>query len=64
MMEYKLRIYKQKGKDKGNLDREEFFKTKINAIERYNELRNLDCFALNPTLWERNKDDWKRVEGY
>ena len=64
MMEYKLRIYKQKGKDKGNLDREEFFSTKDEAIERYNELRIPDNFALNPTLWKRNKDDWERVEGY
>ena len=63
-MEYKLRIYKQKGKDKGNLDREEFFLTKDEAIERYNELPNPDNFALNPTLWKRNKDDWERVEGY
>lgn len=64
MVEYKLRIYKQKGKDKGSLDREEFFKTEINAIERYNELRNPDNFSYNPTLWKRNKDDWERVEGY
>lgn len=64
MVEYKLRIYKQKGKDKGNLDREEFFKAEINAIERYNELRNSDNFSYNPTLWKRNKDDWERVEGY
>lgn len=54
MVEYKLRIYKQKGKDKGNLDREEFFKTEINAIERYNELRNKDCFCFESnTLGEK-----------
>lgn len=63
-MIYKLRIYKQRGKDKGKLDKEEFFKTEIDAIERYNELRNLDHFALNPTLWRRKGDDWERVEGY
>lgn len=63
-MMYKLRIYKQCGRDKGNLDKEEFFKTEIEAIERYNELRNPDHFALNPTLWRENGDDWERVEGY
>ncbi len=63
-MMYKLRIYKQCGRDKGNLDNEEFFKTEIEAIERYNELRNPDYFALNPTLWKRNENEWERVEGY
>lgn len=56
-MIYKLRIYKQHGIDKGKLDKEKFFKTEIDAIERYNELRNLDHFALNPTLWRRKGDD-------
>lgn len=49
-MIYKLRIYKQRGRDKGKLDKEKFFKTEIDAIEKYNELRNPDHFALNPTL--------------
>lgn len=61
---YKLRIYKQRGRDKGNLDKEEFFKTEIEAIKRYNELRNLYHFSLNPTLWKSNGDEWERVEGY
>lgn len=63
-MMYKLRIYKQRGRDRGNLDKEEFFKTETEAIERYNELRNPDHFALNPTLWRGNGDGWERVEGY
>lgn len=63
-MIYKLRIYKQRGRDKGKLDKEKFFKTEIDAIEKYNELRNPDHFALNPTLWRRNGDGWERVEGY
>lgn len=63
-MIYKLRIYKQHGRDKGKLDKEKFFKTEIDAIEKYNELRNPDHFALNPTLWRRNGDEWERVEGY
>ena len=63
---YKLNIYKQSGKDKGMFDREEFFKTKIEAVERYEQLRNPKCFGLNPTLWVRNAGDneWKRIEGY
>ena len=46
------------------LDKEEFFKTETEAIERYNELRNPDHFALNPTVWKRNGNEWERVEGY
>ena len=65
---WKLRIYKQKGLDKGNLDHEEFFGSKEDMDCRYKSLFNYKAFALNPTAYEKvevnGRDEWRRLEGY
>lgn len=58
---YKLRVYKQTGFDKGNLDHEEVFTTREEMETRYNELFNLKAFALNPTAWELKNENWERI---
>ena len=61
---YKLRIYKLSGVDKGNLDHEEFFNTKVQMDRRYDELFKKDLYGLNPTAWKEIDGKWKRLEGY
>lgn len=62
---YKLRVYKASGYDKGNLDREEFFQTHEDMDKRYKELsKHLETYSLRPTAWEYKKDDWDRITGY
>ena len=65
---WKLRIYKQKGLDKGNLDHEEFFDSKEDMDQRYRSLFNYKAFALNPTSYklveDDDKEEWRRLEGY
>ena len=58
---YKIRFYKLKGSDKGNLDHEEFFDTKKEAINRYREVFKKELFSLNPTVWELRDGDYKRL---
>ena len=58
---YKIRFYKLKGSDKGNLDHEEFFDTKKEAINRYREAFKKELFSLNPTVWELRDGDYKRL---
>ena len=61
---YKLRVYKQTGFDKGNLDHEELFTSKEKMDMRYKELFNLRALALNPTAWELKNGNWERILGY
>lgn len=71
-MMYKLRIYKLKGLDKGNLDHEEFFKTKPEMESRYKEivrrvsekLPEHKRQAYFPMVWEETENGWDRIEGY
>ena len=58
---YKLRIYKLKGSDKGNLDHEEYFITKEHMTMRYMQLFKYELFALNPTAWERTETGWEHI---
>ena len=61
---YKLRVYKQIGFDKGNLDHEELFVSKEKMDMRYKELFNWRDLALNPTAWELKNGNWERLLGY
>lgn len=61
---YKLRVYKQTGFDRGNLDHEELFASKEKMDTRYNELFNSRVFTLNPTAWELKNGNWERLFGY
>ena len=61
---FKLRIYKKFGTDKGNTDHEEFFSTREEMDKRYKALFIYNDYALNPTAWERNVEDWTRLAGY
>jgi len=61
---FKLRFYKKSGSDRGNLDHEEFFATKEQAIERYREVFVRSDYGLNPTVWEDQDDEWIRVQGW
>lgn len=59
---YKLRFYKkQKGLNQGNLDHEEFFDTKAEAVSRYKEVFDRNAYSLNPTVWVGDGDNWKRL---
>ena len=59
---YKLRFYhKQKGLNQGNLDHEEFFDTKAEAVNRYKEVFDRNAYSLNPTVWVGDGDNWKRL---
>lgn len=61
---YKLRIYKLKGADRGNLDHEEIFSTREEMETRYDELFVYENYSLNPTAWENVGGEWKRLEGF
>lgn len=59
---YKLRFYnKRKGLNQGNLDHEEFFDTKEEAVSRYKEVFDKNSYSLNPTVWVGDGDNWKRL---
>ena len=62
-MNYKLRIYKTTGADKGDLDHEEFFETKTAMDKRYDEIFEYSLFSLNPTAWNYD-GNWNRIAGY
>lgn len=61
---YKLRIYKLHGADKGFLDREEFFETEQEMINRYDELFEYSACGLNPTAWKQTSGGWQRLTEY
>lgn len=61
---FKLRIYYQKGSNKGNLDKEEFFESKEEMMRKYMQLRNKEDASLNPTAWEMKNGSWSRIAGY
>lgn len=61
---YKLRIYNLSGINKGNIKTEEFFETKKEMDERYNELFLHSLYSLNPTAWEYMHGEWVRISGY
>lgn len=62
---YKLRIYKKNGPNKGNLDSEEYFKTKSEAVKRYRELFRKEDLSFNPTVWEKDgKTDSQAGKGW
>lgn len=63
-MNYKLRIYKTIGTDKGNLDREEFFTTRKAMDHRYSDLFVYEHYGLNPTAWKLTNGRWERIFGY
>lgn len=64
MKRYKLRFYIASGPNKGNQDHEEFFDSIEELDKRYNELFDYKLFSLNPTAWEWNGNDYKRISGY
>lgn len=59
---YKLRFYcKQEGPNQGDLDHEEFFDTRLEAIDRYEEVFDRNAYSLNPTMWIGDGNSWKRL---
>ena len=58
MLGYKLRIYKTRGIDKGNLDHEEYFDSLDELQIRYRELFKRELYSLNPTGWEWVDNTW------
>ena len=64
MKRYKLRIYITSGPGKGNLDHEEFFDSIKELDKRYEELFKYKLFSLNPTAWEWDGNDYKRIMCY
>lgn len=61
---YKLIVYKVSEPDKGNVDHEEFFDSIEELDKRYNELFDYNLYSLNPTAWEWDGNDYKRIMGY
>ena len=61
---YKLRVYVISGPNKGNLDHEEFFDSINELNKRYEELFDYNLYAYNPTAWEWDGNDYKRISGY
>lgn len=64
MDNYKLRHYKRTGSFKGDLDYEEFFETKEQMDNRYNEVFIYEDYSLNPTAWKKVEGEWIRLESY
>lgn len=59
---YKLSFYcKQEGPNQGDLDHEEFFDTRLEAIDRYEEVFDRNAYSLNPTMWIGDGNSWKRL---
>lgn len=61
MLGYKLRIYKLRGIDRGNLDHEEYFDSLGELQTRYRELFKMELYSLNPTAWEWVDNEWNRL---
>ena len=61
---YKVRFYVLDGVNKGDLDREEFFSIREDALRAYRKVFNRDLYSLNPTVWVKIGDDWRRLMGY
>ena len=51
-------------KSSGLIDHKEFFATKTEMDARYRELFIYEKFGLNPTAWELENGEWKRLSGY
>lgn len=62
--DYKLRVYKTCGPNKGNLDHEEYFDSKDRMDERYRELFSHEMYSLNPTAWKFRNGKWIRMPEY
>lgn len=60
---YKIRFYQQSGPNKGNLDHEEFFRTREDALKAYRKVFKRELYGLNPTVWVKEDDDWRRLMG-
>lgn len=60
---YKVRFYIQDGANKGNLDHEEFFDTKEDALKAYRKVFDRNLYSLNPTVWVAEDGDWRRLMG-
>lgn len=58
---YKIRFYKLSGNDKGNLDHEEFFDSKEDAVRAYRKVFKKELYSLNPTVWQNVDGEWKRL---
>lgn len=56
---YKLRIYHEFGKNKGNLKNEEFFDSYAEMVSRYKKFGK-----VKPTAWKLVNNEWKRLEGF
>ncbi len=60
---YKIRFYQMSGPDKGDLDHEEFFGTKAEALKAYRKVFDKKLYNLNPTVYEKSDDGWRRLMG-
>ena len=60
--EFKVRFYKLEPDSKaGDLDHEEFFDSKEDAVSAYKKAFKKELFSLNPTVWRKQNGEWKRV---
>lgn len=57
--EYKVRFYVTKGPNKGDLDHEETFDSREDAISAYRASFDRKLFSLNPTVWKFNDQTGK-----
>ena len=61
MNEFKLRLYKKAGPEKGNTDQEFFYNSAEELWTTYKSLFRISDYSLNPTIWVRSgKEDWAR----
>lgn len=61
--EFKLRLYKKTGPEKGNLDKELFYDSAKELWTTYKSLCRISDYSinLNPTIWVRSgEEDWTR----
>lgn len=61
--EFKLRLYKKTGPEKGNLDKELFYDSAKELWTTYKSLCRISNYSinLNPTIWVRSgEEDWTR----
>ena len=61
MNEFKLRLYKKTGPEKGNTDQEFFYNSAEELWTTYKSRFRISDYSLNPTIWVRSgKEDWTR----
>lgn len=59
--EFKLRLYKKTGPEKGNLDKELFYDSAKELWTTYKSLFRISDYSLNPTIWvQSGEEDWTR----